>query len=262
MSMNKDSAILKRVVRDILAMAGEAERERAAAPREIENDFQPIARRDYERCLKLNFSTRELNKILGAFRAALPNLDHEQLKLMPLPSMANVASRLGLKFQANPFDGPEGAGLRGFYVATKALKQPLMCLNTAHHRTAINSTFWHEMGHHLTAPLLPHPEESATLTFGRDFEGHLSDPRELAADILVSLVCYSHSAAKRIFAPLLQKGSAENVHAVVLAAKTYLSAAWGFNFDSRVPAADNLHYLEGMIHFAKLRLALLAAYDI
>jgi hypothetical protein len=262
MSMNEDSATLKRVVRDILAVAGEAERVRAAAPRKIEKDFQPIARRDYERCLKLNFSRRELSQILESFRTALPNLDHEQLKPMALPSLANVASSLGLKFQANPFDGPEGAGLRGFYVATKALKQPLMCLNTDHHRTAINSTFWHEMGHHLTVPLLPHPEESPTLSFGRDFEEHLGDPKELAADILVSLVCYSHSAAKELFGPLLQKGSAENIHAVVSAAKTHMNAVWGFNFDNRIPAAANLHYLEGMIHFAKLRLALLAAYDI
>jgi hypothetical protein len=41
-----------------------------------------------------------------------------------------------------------------------------------------------------------------------------------------------------------------------------MNAVMGFNFDNRIPAADNLHYLEGMIHFAKLRLALLAAYDI
>src|SRR5713101_8649633 len=120
MGISKDSATLKRVVRDILAMAGEGERARAAAPREIENDFQPIASRDYQRCLKLNFSRRELSKILEAFRTALPSLDHEQVKPMPLPSLANVASRLGLKFQANPFNGPEGASLRGFYVATKA----------------------------------------------------------------------------------------------------------------------------------------------
>ncbi len=262
MSGNKDSATLKRVVRDILAMAGEGERARAAAPREIENDFQPIASRDYERCLKLNFSRRELSEILGAFRTALPNLDREQLKPMALPSLANVASRLGLKFQANSFDGSGGAGLRGFYVATKALKQPLMCLNTDHHRTAVNSTFWHEMGHHLTVRLLPRPKESPTLSFGRDFEEHLGDPRELAADLLVTLVCYPHSAAKQLFGPLLQKGSAESIDAVVSAAKTHMNAVMGFNFDNRIPAADNLHYLEGMIHFAKLRLALLAAYDI
>jgi len=101
-------------------MAGDAERARTATPQEIEKDFPSIARLDYDRCLKLNFSKRELSKILEAFRTALPNLDHEQVKPMPLPSLANVASRLGLKFQANPFNGPEGASLRGFYVATKA----------------------------------------------------------------------------------------------------------------------------------------------
>ncbi len=109
---------------------------------------------------------------------------------------------------------------------------------------------------------MPHPEESPNLSFGRDFEEHLGDPRELAADILVTLVCYSRSAAKQLFGSLLQKGSAENVHAVVSAAKTHMNAVWGFNFDNRIPAARNLHYLEAMIHFAQLRLALLAAYDI
>src|SRR5713226_5577685 len=92
-------------------------------------------------CLKLNFSRRELGRILEAFRTAVPKLDREQFKPMPLPRLANVASSLGLKFRADPFDGPSGAGLRGFYVATKALKQPIMCLNTVHHRTAINSAF-------------------------------------------------------------------------------------------------------------------------
>jgi hypothetical protein len=146
--------------------------------------------------------------------------------------------------------------------ASQALKQPLMCLNTAHHRTAINSAFWHEMGHHLTARLLSPREGPATLSFGSDFDEHVNDPRELAADMLVSLVCYSHSAAKRLFGPLLRKGSAENIHAVVSNARTHLDLVWGFNFDKQIPATQNLHYLAGMIHFAKLRLALLAGYDI
>jgi hypothetical protein len=259
---SNDSATLEGLVRDILAMAGETERAKAAAPRDIENDFKPIARRDYGGCLKLNFSRSELSGILGAFRTALPKLDHEQLKPMPLRCLANVASRLGLKFRANPFEGPEGASLRGFYVGSKTLKQPLVCLNTAHHRTAINSAFWHEMGHHLTVRLLSPQEESTALSFGTDFDQHLNDPRELAADMLVSLVCYSHAAAKRLFGPLVQKESAANIHAVLSAARTHLKSVWGFNFDHRIPAADNLNYLAGMLHFAKLRLALLAAYEI
>jgi hypothetical protein len=179
-----------------------------------------------------------------------------------VPKQPNVASRLGLKFRADPFDGPGGAGLRGFYVATKPLKQPLMCLNTAHHRTAIDSAFWHERGHHLTARLLPPQEGSTALSFGSDFDEHLNDPRELAADMLVSLVCYSHSAAKRLFGPLLRKGSAENIHMSFQSARTHLNSVWGLNFDKQIPATQNLHYLAGMIHFAKLRLALLAGYDI
>ena len=68
----------------------------------------------------------------------------------------------------------------------------------------------------------------------------------------VSLVCYSPSAAKRLFGPLLRKGSAENIHAVVSAARTHLNSAWEFNFDEQIPATENLHYLTGMIHFALL----------
>jgi hypothetical protein len=256
------SASLEGLVREIVAMAAEMEHAREAAPRDIENDFESIARRDYGGCLKLNFSRRELSGILEAFRTAVPKLDREQFKPMSLPRLANVASSLGLKFRADPFDGPGGAGLRGFYVATKALKQPLICLNTAHHRTAINAAFWHEMGHHLTARLLSPQEGSMALSFGSDFDEHLNDPRELAADMLVSLVCYSHSAAKRHFGVLLRKGSAENIDMVVSAVRNHLSSVWGFNFDKQIPATQNLHYLAGMIHFAKLRLALLAGCDI
>jgi len=242
---------------DNLAMAGETERAREA-PQDIENDFKSIERRDYGGCLKLNFSRRELSGILEAFRTAVPKLDREQFQSMPLRWLASVASSLGLKFRADFFDGPGGAGLRGFYVASKALKQPLICLNTAHHRTAVNSAFWHEMGHHLTARLLSPPEGSTALSFGSDFDEHLNDPRELAADMLVSLVCYSHSAAKRLFGLLLRKGSGENIDMVVSAARTHLNSVWGFNFDKQIAATQNLHYLAGMIHFAKLRLALLA----
>ena len=80
--------------------------------------------------------------------------------------------------------------------------------------------------------------------------------------MLVSLVCYSHSAAKRLFGPLLRKDSAENIHMVVSAGRTHLDSVWGFNFEKQVPATQNLHYLAGTIHFARLRLALLARYGI
>ena len=258
----QESASLEALVRDILAMAGEMERTRAAAPRDIENDFKSIARRDYGGCLKLNFSRRELGRILEAFRTAVPKLDREQFRSMPLRWLASVASSLGLKFRADFFDGPGGAGLRGFYVATKALKQPIMCLNTVHHRTAINSAFWREMGHHLTARLLSLQDGSSALSFGSDFDEHLDDPRELAADMLVSLVCYSHSAAKRLFSPLCERARLRTyTPSFQLRGLTWTQYGDSIS-DKQIPATQNLHYLAGMIHFAKLRLALLAGYDI
>ena len=51
----QESASLEALVRDILAMAGEMERERDAAPRDIVNDFMSIARRDYGRLPEIEF---------------------------------------------------------------------------------------------------------------------------------------------------------------------------------------------------------------
>jgi hypothetical protein len=264
MSTSKPYVTLEGVIREILGMADAAARAKAAEIGDIESDFKSIARCDYTGCLKLNFRRRELGGILEAIRVALPTLDREQFKPMALPHLAKVATRLGLGFQANPFNGPGGAALRGFYVGSKALKQPLICLNTAHHPTAINAAFWHEIGHHLTARLLPlQDESSARMSFGTDYHHeHLNDPKELAADVLVSLVCYSHSAAERLFGGLLRTGAADDLSGVLAAARTQLSSVWGFNFGRQIPANENLHYLAGMIHYAKLRLALLAGYDI
>src|SRR5258707_646548 len=42
----------------------------------------------------------------------------------------------------------------------------------------------------------------------------------------------------------------------------HLKKAYGFDLTERIPANQMLHYLSGMIHYAKLRWALLAEYDI
>lgn len=278
MNRNIRAGTLERVVREILRVAREADRTRAGALRDIEGNFRSIVGRDYGGSLSRHFSRRELRDLIGALTVSLPNLNREQIGLIPPPGLAQLAARLGAEFKANPFNGPAGLSLRGFYVDSEKLKQPLICVNSAHHPLAVNSAFWHEVGHHLTAGLSPrqrkmgheltarllHGEggEFPGLSFGGDYHEHLNDPMELTADILVSLVAYSRSAAKQLFGPLLQRGTAENIHEVLSAARTHLSSVWEFTFDKQIGAAENLHYLAGMIHFAKLRLALLAEYDI
>lgn len=275
MSANRGTATLEGLIREILGVAREVERARAGALQEIENDFKTIGRRDYGGCLSDHFSRRDLQGIFGVFRKALPELNHGQFKVMGVPDLGRVASTFGANFRANPYKGPAGRSLRGFYVEREALKQPLIVVNTAHHPLAVTSAFWHEMGHHLTARLL-HPQrlsvgsghfktdhsQSVRLSFGNDFHEQLNNPMELAADVLVSLVAYPKEAAQRLFGALLQKGSVENIHEILSGARIHLQSVSGFNFDKQTGAAENLHYLAGMIHFAKLRLALLAGYDI
>jgi hypothetical protein len=181
---------------------------------------------------------------------------------MPLPRLTKFASEMGLELRTEPFDGPGGTALRGFYVESKALKQPLICLNSDHHQTAINSAFWHEMGHHLTARLLRQRERLASLSFGGDYHEHLSDPMELVADMVVVLVVYPNSTARDLFAARRQRGPLDDIQQVLSAARNHIKSLWGFNFDRHIPPNENLHYLAGMIHYAKLRLALLAEYDI
>jgi hypothetical protein len=44
--------------------------------------------------------------------------------------------------------------------------------------------------------------------------------------------------------------------------RKYLRTRYGFDFAAALPAARKLHYLTGMIHYARLREALLAEYDL
>jgi hypothetical protein len=95
--------------------------------------------------------------------------------------------------------------------------------------------------------LLPlQDKSSARMSFGTDYHhDYLNDPKELAADVLVSLVCYSHSAAERLFCGLLRTGAADDLSGVLAAARTQLSSVWGFNFGRQIAANENLHYLAG-----------------
>jgi hypothetical protein len=44
--------------------------------------------------------------------------------------------------------------------------------------------------------------------------------------------------------------------------REHLEASYGFDFSIALPPVQNLQYLAGMIHYAKLRAALLEEYDI
>src|SRR5208283_2849844 len=64
---------------------------------------------------------------------------------------------------------------------------------------AVGTAFIHEVGHHVTAKLFSPRNETVQLSRQTGYEAHLSDPRELAADVLVSVGVYPRNMAAKLF---------------------------------------------------------------
>ncbi|MGH7950236.1 MAG: hypothetical protein ACREQF_13495 [Candidatus Binataceae bacterium] len=182
--------------------------------------------------------------------------------------MAAMAASMHLHFKAAPYRGPEGLALRGFYVdqAQNLLKRPLVYVNTAHHPVAVLATFCHEMGHHMASSMFQPVDEPVHLFVDADYASHLDDPAELAADVIVAFAAYPEPLARKIFesdglfggiiaqARELSEKSFEQV-------RKRIEGYFRLNFDVVESSEQKLRYLAGMIHFAKLRWALLGEYD-
>ena len=95
------------------------------------------------------------------------------------------------------------------------------------------------------------------------YEAHLNDPRELAADVLVSLGMYPRNMASKLFESTRDRripNADENVKSPS-AEKAVLGTArrYGLDFES-LPVQKKLQYQAGLIHFTRLRQALLDEY--
>ncbi|MGH7916657.1 MAG: hypothetical protein ACREQE_04250, partial [Candidatus Binataceae bacterium] len=143
---------------------------------------------------------------------------------------------------------------------------PLIYVNTAHHPTAVSATFCHEFGHHLSSELFGPQKEPVHFFIDADYAAHLKEPHELAADAMVSLAAYPQPLARKIFPAEWNWGlvaRARNLpEAALNEVRAHIRRFYGFDLMERIPANQRLHYLSGMIHYAKLRWALLAEYDL
>ena len=267
MSAQSDLGI-ESLVGEILAGARVSGAAEVAAWQKPEKDLRRLVHRDYVRDLRRNLSYRELRALLDAVDEVLPHLNREPIGMMPVAKQAEVASHLRVHFKAAPHTGNGGLALRGFYVnkMQKVLKRPLIYVNTAHHPLAVSVTFCHEVGHHFATDIFQPQEHSVHLFFDADYSCHLSDPAELAADVLVSLAGYPEPVARRIFAKPWDWGLVARAGNLTDAAfseiRTHLKAVYGLDLTAGIPPRQSLNYLCGMIHYAKLRWALLAEYDL
>ncbi len=260
------------LVTQVLKIAGSERDRRAAAWRRPERDLEQVVRRDYVRYVRRNLGYRELTEVLRLAQQVWPALNHKNLTAASQRSFPREAARmargLGCHFQAQPFDGPDGLALRGFYVkdGETVLKRPLIYVNTAHHPAAVSSSFLHEVGHHLFSSAILGVNRPLHFFFDGGYSDHLEDPAELGADALVSIAGYPAPLARRIFAEPWNWGLVAHTGDLSEAAfsqvREHVGRRYGLKFTARISPGQKIHYLTGMIHYAKLRWALLAEYDL
>ena len=229
-------------------------------------EIRSLEHEDYGQQLRRLFARSEVREIVGEARSAVwPHLNDQPVRLVSPSEFTRCWSGLGVQFRMAKLDGAEGLAILGFYVRKMGRSRlPLICVNTAHHPTAIGAAFSHEMGHHLMGQLFGSHKEHAQFMAYATYREHLNDPEELAADVLVSLGVFPKATARKLFMQPekrpVNSATDELQNPVASAVLDYLETRYGLGFAE--PRAKKPSYLAGVIHFAKLRRALLAEYDI
>lgn len=240
------------------------------ASRTASEEIQSLEQQDYARPLRRALGRSEVRDIVAEARSTVwPRLNDESVKLVSPTEFTRLWSGQGVQFQLAKLQGAEGLALLGFYVREMGSSRlPLICVNTAHHPAAIGAAFSHEMGHHLVGRLFDSCKPHAQLLTYTAYGEHLNDPEELAADVLVSLGVFPGAIARKIFLKPKKASRSKSVagaelpDSVSTSVLEYFKGRFGLSFGARLPCAKKLQYLAGVIHFAKLRRALLTEYDI
>ncbi len=262
------SSAVDALVEEILARAHKVGRKELEAWRKPQCELRKLARLDYVRVLRRTLDYHTLCAIIDEVKKIWPELNREQFRPKTPNQLAAISSDLRIHLQAAPYRGPEGMALRGFYVdkAPEVLKRPLIYLNTAHDSGAVSTTFMHEMGHHVTARVAGSAGNGVHYFFHAAHHSHLAEAAELTADALVSLAAYPQPLARRIFATPWDWGLVARADKLPDRAfaqiRRHVQKLGGFDFGASLPPGQSFNYLTGMIHYAKLRWALLAEFEL
>lgn len=266
MTVKKRISRIVGLTADIVKTAETASNAHEPAPASITDEITRLWGRDYGYALRSGLSRAEVREIVrAAKRTAWPHLNDEAVRLGSMKEFAQRASALGADFRIAKMPWPSGLAVFGFYLGKDSglEKRPLICLNGAHHPAAVATAFLHEVGHHVTAELFSTRNELVQMSRQTGYEAHLNDPRELAADVLVSLGVYPRNIASKLFESERDRripNADENVKSPS-AAKAVLGTArrYGLDFES-LPDRKRIQYQAGLIHFTRLRQALLEEY--
>jgi len=225
--------------------------------------FSAVSRLDYSSTMRSQFDRHELRHAVSEFRHLLPTLNRSVFAETDLDRLAAIASSFGVVLQRGTFEGPEGDTLRGFYVNdSTVIRQPMICLNIAHHRVSRAAAFWHEMGHHLTHEIFGGPAGRLNLTSTAGYYKRLTDPQEILADVVLALAGYPKAIAARMFRGSEGESGKSEIVLLVPKVRSYLDSITEFDCQRTSSQYERLNVLAGMIHIAKLRSTLLNEYGI
>jgi hypothetical protein len=260
MVAKKNPKYLEAFVREMRRNAGEFSE---AKIRKAHKYFESLCLRDYPAAIRKHFDPVQLRAILAELRKALPTLNEQVFRTTDPRLLGRTAAELGAVLRVDRFEGSEGRSLRGFYLDDKKiLERPSIWVNVAREPVGVAAAFWHEVGHHLTRPILAESRREMKFSFEASHKQHLADPAEILADMVMVLACYPKAAASRLFPASDGKVLRGDVTQVLSTVRPYLHAVTGRDFDNQFLAQENLHPLAGVIHLAKLRAALLSEYEI
>jgi len=269
MGLKKRTSRIAGLTAEIVKSAESASNQRVPALTTTPDEITRLWSRDYGRALRGSLSRAEVREIVSeAKRKAWPHLNNEAVRMGSMREFAERASSVGADFRITKMTWPSGLSVLGFYLGSDSglEKRPLICLNGAHHPMAVGTAFIHEVGHHVTAKLFSTRNESVQLSRQTGYEAHLSDPRELAADVLVSLGAYPRNMAAKLFDAALAREIATSAderaesHATASAMRG-LARRYGLDLE-RLRLEQRLQYQAGLVHFTKLRQALLDEYGL
>jgi hypothetical protein len=265
LNVKKRIARIVGLTADVVKTSEKISSDRVPALTTTPDEIKRLWNREYGRALRACLSRAEVREIVNeGRRKAWPHLNKGAVRLGSMREFAARAAALGADFKIAKMDWPSGLAVLGFYLGSDSglKKRSLICLNVAHHPAAVATAFLHEVGHHVTSKLFSSRDESIQLSRQVGYEAHLSDPRELAADVLVSLGVFPSDMAAQLFedAPA-RKISRESRAASPAAVKTVVSTARRYGLDLKMlPLQQRLQYQAGLIHMTKLRQALLEEY--
>jgi len=255
------------LVREISAAASVSERKEPGGVVELEREVNGLIRTNYGQALRRCLSRWEIKEIAREGKARVwPGLNRHPVTLVSPNEFVRRWSTFGVDFKFASLPWKDGLALLGFYLnrIDEIRKRPLIFVNTAHPPAVVGVALDHEMGHHLTAEIFGKRNETHLLS-QTGFQEHLTEPGELAADTLVSLGIFPAPIARSLFGvrdPASSEGRERGLPDPTFARLLeYVAGRYGFRFMQIRGAKKRFHALAALVHYAKLRRALLDEYN-